>query len=182
MTTVAERPKPFLFPQFCKGCGRCIEACPKDCITLERRSTRRPAWSRWSWTWSAGNGCGLCLSACPSPYGLAATEPGASFELEDPGKLFGERPTTAVRAQTIPDERIPCRGPSPWSRRGPTPPRSARSWPAAGISTATDHPVDGSAELMAKVPPQARGDVLPGGQRDRDRHMMYGRAAPACAP
>ena len=34
MTTVAERPKPFLVPEYCKGCGRCIRSCPKDCIAL----------------------------------------------------------------------------------------------------------------------------------------------------
>ena len=28
-----ERPKPFLLPEYCKGCGRCIDACAKDCIT-----------------------------------------------------------------------------------------------------------------------------------------------------
>ena len=32
MPTTVERPKPFLLPQFCKGCGRCIEACAKHCI------------------------------------------------------------------------------------------------------------------------------------------------------
>ncbi|MCB9652433.1 MAG: ferredoxin family protein, partial [Deltaproteobacteria bacterium] len=32
--TKKDRPKPFLFPEFCKGCGRCIDACPKGCIHL----------------------------------------------------------------------------------------------------------------------------------------------------
>ena len=31
-TALRERPKPFLLPEFCKGCGRCIDACAKDCI------------------------------------------------------------------------------------------------------------------------------------------------------
>ena len=31
-TDKKDRPKPFLFPQFCKACGRCIEACPSNCI------------------------------------------------------------------------------------------------------------------------------------------------------
>ena len=34
MTTPTERPKPVLLPQFCKGCGRCIESCAKHCIEL----------------------------------------------------------------------------------------------------------------------------------------------------
>ena len=28
------RPKPYVMPQFCKACGRCIPACPKDCIHM----------------------------------------------------------------------------------------------------------------------------------------------------
>ena len=31
-TTPRERFKPFLYPEFCKGCGRCIEACAQHCI------------------------------------------------------------------------------------------------------------------------------------------------------
>lgn len=27
------RPKPFLQPEYCKGCLRCVDACPRDCIT-----------------------------------------------------------------------------------------------------------------------------------------------------
>jgi 2-oxoisovalerate ferredoxin oxidoreductase alpha subunit len=34
MSNSSERHKPFLLPQFCKGCGRCIEACAKHCIEL----------------------------------------------------------------------------------------------------------------------------------------------------
>ncbi|MBI4676352.1 MAG: hypothetical protein HY748_02090, partial [Elusimicrobia bacterium] len=32
-TKVKEKPKPFLLPAYCKGCGRCIAACVKGCIT-----------------------------------------------------------------------------------------------------------------------------------------------------
>ena len=28
MPALKERPKPFVLPEFCKGCGRCISACP----------------------------------------------------------------------------------------------------------------------------------------------------------
>ena len=34
MSTPAEKPKPFLLPEYCKGCGRCIEACARHCIEL----------------------------------------------------------------------------------------------------------------------------------------------------
>ena len=34
LATWNEKPRPFVFPQFCKGCGRCISACPKHCISM----------------------------------------------------------------------------------------------------------------------------------------------------
>ncbi len=34
MSTTAEKPKPFLLPEYCKGCGRCIEACARHCIEM----------------------------------------------------------------------------------------------------------------------------------------------------
>ena len=34
MATRRERQKPFLLPQLCKGCARCIEACAKQCIEM----------------------------------------------------------------------------------------------------------------------------------------------------
>ena len=34
MTRVANGPSPSSIPEYCKGCGRCISSCPKDCITM----------------------------------------------------------------------------------------------------------------------------------------------------
>jgi len=34
MTRVVERPKPFVVPEYCKGCGRCIRSCSKGCIAI----------------------------------------------------------------------------------------------------------------------------------------------------
>ena len=33
MTKLAEKPRPFLLPEYCKGCARCIASCAKDCIS-----------------------------------------------------------------------------------------------------------------------------------------------------
>ena len=33
MTTLTRKPMPFLVPEYCKGCGRCITSCTKGCIT-----------------------------------------------------------------------------------------------------------------------------------------------------
>ncbi len=45
--------------QFCKGCGRCIEACPKGLISMESSILDLPHF--------AGDcmGCGECVLACP---------------------------------------------------------------------------------------------------------------------
>jgi NAD-dependent dihydropyrimidine dehydrogenase PreA subunit len=98
MTQVSERPKPFLFPQFCKGCGRCIEACPKHCITIGTEINPATGLVPVVLNLEQCNGCGLCLSACPEPYGLAATPAGAAdYELQDPAHMFGARPHPAAR-------------------------------------------------------------------------------------
>ena len=107
MSTVRERPKPFLLPQFCKGCGRCIEACPKHCITVGTEINPATGLVPVHLDLEPCNGCGLCISACPEPYGLRA-EPGKDFDLEDPEapvRSRGTRPRS--RRRPIPDELLP---------------------------------------------------------------------------
>src|SRR5437773_1573595 len=65
-----ERPKPFLFPEYCKGCGRCIDSCPKHCITLGSEINPATGLIPVILDLEACNGCGLCITACPEPYGL----------------------------------------------------------------------------------------------------------------
>jgi NAD-dependent dihydropyrimidine dehydrogenase PreA subunit len=119
MTQTSERPKPFLFPEFCKGCGRCIEACPKHCITLGTAIHPATGLTPVHLELEQCNGCGLCLSACPEPYGLAATpalQAGADYELQDPAQLFGVRPHAAARADVLPGcqrQRRPDENPCP---------------------------------------------------------------------
>lgn len=99
------RPKPFLFPQFCKGCGRCIEACPKDCIhigsDIEPSSGHTPV----VLDLEVCNGCGLCLTACPEPYGLMpipTTEDGRPGSLRE---LFGQPAEIPPKPKSVPDKR-----------------------------------------------------------------------------
>src|ERR1019366_2482495 len=64
------RPKPFLDPQYCKGCLRCIEACPRDCITPGTVINPATGLVPVELHLENCNGCALCLQACPEPYGL----------------------------------------------------------------------------------------------------------------
>jgi len=68
------RPKPTLLPQYCKGCGRCIDSCPHHCI--EAGSIVDPLTGLIPVTlhMEECNGCALCIEACPEPYGLRAEE------------------------------------------------------------------------------------------------------------
>ena len=74
-TKTKVRPKPFLFPQFCKACGRCIDACPKHCIEIGDEIDPMTGFAPITVDLEVCNGCGLCYSACPEPYGLMATPP-----------------------------------------------------------------------------------------------------------
>ena len=56
----AERPMPFVWPEYCKGCGRCIEACPKHCISLGTEINPLTGLIPISLDLEACNGCGLC--------------------------------------------------------------------------------------------------------------------------
>ena len=82
MPTTAEKPKPFLLPEYCKGCGRCIEACAKHCIELGTEINPQTGLIPVVLNLEDCSACGLCMTACPEPYGLAP-EVTTDFELQD---------------------------------------------------------------------------------------------------
>jgi len=91
MAQVKERPKPFLLPDYCKGCGRCISVCAKGCISLSDEIDSATGYVPVQLDLENCNGCGLCMEACPEPYGLRQTPEQVDFELQDPARLFGTR-------------------------------------------------------------------------------------------
>ena len=88
------RPRPFLEPAYCKGCLRCIEACPRDCITPGTAINPATGLVPVELHLENCNGCTLCVQACPEPFGLRieSAQGGleGEFHLEDPTKLFGK--------------------------------------------------------------------------------------------
>ena len=76
-----ERPKPFVLPEYCKGCGRCIDACNKDCITAGHEINPLTGLIPIELRLDQCNGCGLCIDACPEPYGLQPIPEGGEADL-----------------------------------------------------------------------------------------------------
>jgi pyruvate/2-oxoacid:ferredoxin oxidoreductase alpha subunit/NAD-dependent dihydropyrimidine dehydrogenase PreA subunit len=174
MSTTAEKPKPFLLPQYCKGCGRCIEACSRHCIEMGTEIDPRTGLIPVVLHLENCSACGLCFTACPEPYGLAP-EPGADFELQDPAKLFGRKPVTAERPLPIPDERLPLPRTRPLVTKGTY--ASAIGALLAGCRHFFGYPITPStegAELMAKLLPQLDGVFVQAVSEVATVNMMYG--------
>ena len=176
MTTAArERPKPFIVPEYCKGCGRCIEACPKHCITLGTEINPLTGLVPVHLELEACNGCGLCIGACPEPFGLRTLEEKEQFELQDPSKLFGARDTTAPIPQDVPDEILALPATEPLVIKGNY--ASAIGALLAGCRHVYGYPITPStegAELMAKVLPGLDGVFLQAVSEVTTVNMMYG--------
>lgn len=96
MNRVADRPKPFVVPEYCKGCGRCINSCPKGCISVGTEINPVTGLVPIVLDLTLCNGCDLCMSACPEPYGLRPEGEAVDFELVDPATVFGARLSDSI--------------------------------------------------------------------------------------
>lgn len=170
-----DKPKPFLFPEFCKACGRCISACPKDCIAMGTEINPATGYTPVVLDLDVCNGCGLCLQACPEPYGLAPIPAEVDFELLDPEMLFGARKTTAPEPVAIPDEQVPLPTLEPMILKGNH--ASAVGAVLAGCRHFFGYPITPSsegAELLARLLPQLDGVFLQAVSEVATVNMMYG--------
>jgi len=174
MPTTAERPKPFLLPEYCKGCGRCIEACAKHCIELGTEINPKTGLVPVVLNLEECSACGLCMTACPEPYGLAP-EPSSDFEIQDPAALFGPRLVPPEQAEPIPDVWLPLPETRTLVTKGTY--ASAIGALLAGCRHFFGYPITPStegAELMAKLLPQLEGVFVQAVSEVATVNMMYG--------
>ena len=168
------RPKPFLFPEYCKGCGRCIAACQRHSIALGERINPRTGLIPVDIDLETCNGCGLCFEACPEPYGLMPCPGDADFVLEDPAPIFGRR-TASPTAVDVPDTRQRLPASEPLIVKGNY--AAAIGALLAGCRHFFGYPITPStegAELMAKLLPELKGVFLQAVSEVATVNHMYG--------
>jgi pyruvate/2-oxoacid:ferredoxin oxidoreductase alpha subunit/NAD-dependent dihydropyrimidine dehydrogenase PreA subunit len=172
------RPKPLLFPQLCKACGRCIEACPKHCIEFGTEIDPETGLTPIVVHEDVCNGCGLCFDACPEPYGLmprADDLEGVDIVVSDPYTFFGPKPDGRPKPAPRPDRRVPLPKREPMILKGNH--AAALGALLAGCRHFFGYPITPStegAELMAKVLPQLHGVFLQAVSEVATVNMMYG--------
>lgn len=166
-----EKPKPFLLPQYCKGCGRCVTVCPKHCISLGTEICPETGLIPVVIDPDKCNGCGLCLMACPEPFGLL---PQADY-LPGVESYFGPASSTAPKPYDIPDEQVELPEVQPAIIKGTY--ASAIGALLAGCRHFFGYPITPStegAELMAKLLPELNGSFVQAVSEVATANMMYG--------
>ena len=166
------RPEVVLTPHLCKGCGRCIEACPKHAIALGTEIDQVSGLTPVRIDYDVCNHCGLCISACPEPYGLGHEV----YELEDPTKLYGPR-ERRPRPAAVPPRALALPKLEPMVLKGNY--AAAIGALLAGCRHVFGYPITPStegAELMARLLPRLNGIFLQACSEVATVNHMYGCA------
>ncbi len=160
--------RPFLAPEYCKGCGRCVDACALGCIEPGQAMDARTGLVPVALDLDACTGCALCIEACPEPYGLRP-EPEAGAECVKP---------RATAAATVPDVWLPLPESPPLAMKGTH--AAAVGALVAGCRHFFGYPITPSsegAELMAKLLPKLDGVFLQAVSEVAAVNLMYGCGA-----
>jgi NAD-dependent dihydropyrimidine dehydrogenase PreA subunit len=67
-------PRPAFDDDECKGCGRCVAACPRRCLRLSDRLNSRGV-KHAEYSGQGCSGCAICFYNCPEPYAIAIEKP-----------------------------------------------------------------------------------------------------------
>ena len=175
MSTIDERPLPSLLAEYCKGCGRCIAACNKDCISVGTEINPVTGLVPVVLDLEACNRCGLCFDACPEPFGLQPLDEQAACALMDPVLLGGRRPFDAPVPELLPDTTVAVPARAPLVVKGTY--ASAVGAVLAGCRHVFGYPITPStegAEFMAKVLPALDGVFVQAVSEVATVNMMYG--------
>jgi pyruvate/2-oxoacid:ferredoxin oxidoreductase alpha subunit/ferredoxin len=149
------KPLPQLETRYCKGCGRCIEACPKHAIEFRDRPEAESGFTAVDIDLEVCNACGLCLDACPEPWGLQGVLP--ESERVDPFDLPAPRERPGP-AEDLPDECLPLAERQPMTIKGTH--AAAVGALLAGCRHFYGYPITPStegSELMARLLPGLGG-------------------------
>ena len=160
------RPKPVLSPQFCKGCGRCIEACAHHCISPGTAVLPATGLVPVVLELEHCTACGLCFDACPEPYGLRP----------DVIEAAARRAATAI--EPVPDAFVDLPSAGPLVLKGMY--ASAIGALLAGCRHFFGYPITPStegSELMARLLPQLDGTFVQAVSEVAAINMMYGAAS-----
>jgi pyruvate/2-oxoacid:ferredoxin oxidoreductase alpha subunit/NAD-dependent dihydropyrimidine dehydrogenase PreA subunit len=176
MAEVEARAKPVLNAEYCKACGRCIEACAKDALAAGAEVNQASGLAPVMFDPALCNGCGLCVDACPEPFGLVSTDEAAwladAAERRIAGKASAPAPVDvpATAVALPPGATLVVKG----AHAG------AIGALLAGCRHFFGYPITPStegAELMAKLLPAHGGTFLQAASEVAAVNMIYGCAA-----
>jgi pyruvate/2-oxoacid:ferredoxin oxidoreductase alpha subunit/NAD-dependent dihydropyrimidine dehydrogenase PreA subunit len=175
MTRLAERPMPFVVPEYCKGCGRCISSCIKGCFTIGTEINPETGLIPIVLDLTQCNSCGLCFDACPEPFGLRPQGDDPGVGLLEPAMPASPQLLDAPEPEPRPDTmlRLPAR--EPLVIKGTY--AVAVGAILAGCRHVFGYPITPStegAELMAKVLPELDGVFIQAVSEVATVNMMYG--------
>lgn len=74
---------PVVFALECKGCGRCVLACPRQVLALQREFNSR-GYRYVEYRGTGCVGCGRCYYTCPEPGALEVHLPAAAKPVRRP--------------------------------------------------------------------------------------------------
>jgi pyruvate/2-oxoacid:ferredoxin oxidoreductase alpha subunit/NAD-dependent dihydropyrimidine dehydrogenase PreA subunit len=176
MATTREKPKPALLPEYCKGCGRCIDSCAHHCIDAGTAIDAATGLVPVVVHLEDCTACGLCFDACPEPYGLRP----AVFEVAsmDPPRLITPSFAPAATPADVSDLYMTLPDSRPLVIKGTY--ASAIGAILAGCRHFFGYPITPStegAELMARLLPQLGGTFLQAVSEVAAINMIYGAGA-----